>query len=239
MTSPPEARAQENVDAVVSPRGPSIFKKWFQRKGNKGPVSHKPDRRSGKSRVPADRRSPPHPQTRVDDNHEGPSWMAAAQPTPVSAIPWLMVGCSVPTYYSSEWLQDRGEDERFVVPRVWMQGLITRYRINHVARLLFQKIRTKILPVADKVLRATTKPAKFVFFLAAMELVSIAYVPLGTTNERSISTLGLGGPSNGARYLPCTSIVRLSTSISARIKSCYPFIHVSRVDIVFSFRYTR
>ena len=85
-TSPPEARAQENVDTVVSPHGRSIFKKWFQRKGKQGPASHKPDRRS-KPGKPADRRSPAHPPTRADDNHEGPSWMAAAQPTPVSAIP--------------------------------------------------------------------------------------------------------------------------------------------------------
>ena len=85
-TFPLEERTQENLDAVVSPRR-SIFTKWLQRMGNKGPPSQKPDRPSETSRQPAVRRSPFRSPARVDDSYAGPSRMAAAQPTPVSAFP--------------------------------------------------------------------------------------------------------------------------------------------------------
>ena len=84
VTSLPEAHAQENIVTVESPQGRSIFKKWLQGMGVKGPASHKPDRRPGKSREPADRRFLSHSPARVD---EGPSRMAAGQPTPVNAVP--------------------------------------------------------------------------------------------------------------------------------------------------------
>ena len=78
LETPPEA------DTVEPPHGRSIFKKWLQGKGSKGPTSRKPDRHSGKSCEP---RSPSHSPARVDDRHEGRSRMAVGQPTPVSAVP--------------------------------------------------------------------------------------------------------------------------------------------------------
>ena len=68
----------ENLDAVVSPYGRSIFKKWLQRKCNKDPTSHEPNQLSRQSCQPADRRSPSHSPARVDDRHEGPSRMAVS-----------------------------------------------------------------------------------------------------------------------------------------------------------------
>ena len=82
--SPAEVHAQE---IVKSPQGLSIFKKWLQRKNTKGPASHKPDRRSGKSRESVDRRATSHSPAREDDRHEEPSWMAAGRPKTVSAVP--------------------------------------------------------------------------------------------------------------------------------------------------------
>ena len=87
VTSTQEALAQENIDAMESPQGRSILKRWLQKMGNKSLPSHKPDRRSGKSRDPADHRSPSRSPPRVDDRHERPSRMAAARPTPVSPLP--------------------------------------------------------------------------------------------------------------------------------------------------------
>ena len=75
---------EENVDTVESSQPRSILKKWLQWKSNKDPASHKPDQVSGKSRKPPNRRSPSHSPPRVN---EGPSRMAAAQPTPVSIVP--------------------------------------------------------------------------------------------------------------------------------------------------------
>ena len=51
---PPEGRAQENLDTVESPRGHSIFRKWLPKKTERGPMSPKPGRLSGKSREAAD-----------------------------------------------------------------------------------------------------------------------------------------------------------------------------------------
>lgn len=86
VKSIPEARAQQNVDTVESPQRRSIFKKWFQRKGNEVLALHKLDRRSKKSREPADYRSPSHPPARAHDKHEGPSTMAESRPKIVSAV---------------------------------------------------------------------------------------------------------------------------------------------------------
>ena len=102
VTSPLEARAQEHSDTVDPPRARSIFNKWLQRKSTRGPTVPKPGRLFGKSREPADPRSPSDPPARIEDRHEGPSRMAAAQPTPVSSLLCSTIGCSVLTYYSSE-----------------------------------------------------------------------------------------------------------------------------------------
>lgn len=88
VTSPPEAPAQDNHATVVSRHGHSICKQWLHRMGNLGSASHKQNQCPGKSREPADCRSPSHPPTRVDDKHEGPSWMVAGRPKIVSAVPW-------------------------------------------------------------------------------------------------------------------------------------------------------
>ena len=150
MTSPPEARAEENVDTVESSNRRSILKKWLQRKSEKSSAPHKPDRLSGKSRKPADHPSPSHSPSRVDDRHEGPSTMAAGQRKRVSVCPRLTMGNLT---YRSEQLQKLSDGHRFVVPQICMQGLITRYRINHVARPLFLRSRTKTLLKADNVPR--------------------------------------------------------------------------------------
>lgn len=66
----------------------SMFKKLLRRKSKEDPTLHKPSRRSGKSRQPADHQSPSHSPTRVDDANERPSRMAAAERNAVSAVAW-------------------------------------------------------------------------------------------------------------------------------------------------------
>ena len=65
-------------------------------------------------------------------------------------------------YYSSERPQDQGENERFVVPHICMQGLITNYSKSRLPRILSS--RTKMLLVVDKALRIQTKLTECVFF---------------------------------------------------------------------------
>ena len=179
-----EACAQEHLDTVDSPRARSIFSKLLQRKNHRGPTLHKPGQLFAKSCEYAKPQSPSDPPARIEDRHEGPSRMAAARPTPVSALPYSMIGCSVITYCSSEWPRGRAEDERFVVSRDGIQGLIARHRIkNRLPRVLLPNLRTKILLVADKGLRVRTKPVECVFFLAMVELAVTAHVLSGTTNE--------------------------------------------------------
>ena len=72
--------AHENPDIVELPRARSIFRKWLPNKNIGRP---KTGRLFGKSREPADARSPSHSSPRVD---KGPSWMAAARRRPVSAL---------------------------------------------------------------------------------------------------------------------------------------------------------
>ena len=89
VKSTPEARAQEDVDAVESLQGHSIFHKWLQRKSNKDHTSHEPNQRFGESHLPDDRRPLPDSPVRVDATNEIPSSMA------VSALPRKMIGYGV------------------------------------------------------------------------------------------------------------------------------------------------
>lgn len=114
VISTPVACGEQNLAAVEPPRGRTIFRQWLRRMGNRGPTLPQLGRLSGKSRKPADPRSPSHSSPRVDAT-KGPSLMAAGRPKTVSAVPDTRseVGGSMLTYYSSGQPQDRG-DERFV-----------------------------------------------------------------------------------------------------------------------------
>ena len=112
--------------------------------------------------------------------------------------------------YLSEWLQKPSEGQRFVVPRICIQGLVIYYRINHLPRLLFPNIRTRTPRVVDKVLRAQTQVARCVFYLVMVELATTAHVPLGATSGQFISSLSREGLSNGTRYFPLIYIVTLT-----------------------------
>ena len=78
VPSTSETHPKGDLNTVESPQGGSIFKRWLQRKGNKGPASHKPNRRSGKARRPASLQPPSHSKVRPDTTNEGPSWMAVS-----------------------------------------------------------------------------------------------------------------------------------------------------------------
>ena len=145
VISTPEARPQENVDAVESLQGRSIFKKWLQRKSDDDSTSHKPNQPFRKSHQPNERQSPSELPVRVDATYEGPSRMA------VSALPPNMV-CL--TYFSLR-VQKSSNGDGFVVPHICIQGLTTRYSVKRLQRLL--KIREKTLLAADKLLRIQTK----------------------------------------------------------------------------------
>ena len=162
VASIPEAPAQETVDNVESPQRRSIFKKWFQRKGNEVLALHKLDRRSKKSRESAGRQSPSHSPARAHDRQKGPSTMAASRPKTVSAIPRYVIGCSVLTLFQRTAARS-GRRRKVCCSSYFLQSLITGYRINRLPRLLFPRIQTQILPVADKVLRAQTRLTQCVF----------------------------------------------------------------------------
>ena len=208
-TSPTEVCAREDFDSVKPPRVLSIFNKWLQRKNNKDSTSHEPNRLSGKSRQSADRR-PPRSPTKVDATNDGPSWMAAGKRKRVSTLGRR--SDLVCLTYLSEWLQKPSEGQRFVVPRICIQGLVIYYRINHLPRLLFPNIRTRTPRVVDKVLRAQTQVARCVFYLVMVELATTAHVPLGATSGQFISSLSREGLSNGTRYFPLIYIVRLTVN---------------------------
>lgn len=90
IASPPEAPQDDSVDTPRSLGGIQTLKRWIPtrvKKNNKGPTLDGPDGVPIQSDQAAAHQPRLQSPARVDDRQEGPSWMAAARPTPVSVVP--------------------------------------------------------------------------------------------------------------------------------------------------------
>lgn len=84
-----------------------------------------------------------------------------------------------------------------VVPRVRIRGLIRRYSVNYLRRLLTPSMQTKVALMVDRVLQIEWRQAMYVPFSVMVGHVMITHALLGTTNERCISSLGREDQCNG------------------------------------------
>ena len=161
ICSPPDARQDENIDPHGSSRGILMLKRWIptrMNKSNKRPALHEPDRVPRQSDQPAEHPSRSQSPARVEDSDTGPSTMA------VSAFPWRIIECGVLNISYSRRSQRSSRCQRFVVPRICMQGLITRFSINQVERPLLTNVRRKTLLVVSRVVRMQRKWNQYVYF---------------------------------------------------------------------------
>ena len=193
IDSSPEARQDQNLDPPRLSQGIMMLNKWIptrMKKTKKDPALIDPDRVPRKVHQAADHHSRSRSRTWVEDSSVGPSRMAATKRVPVSVLD-TQSGAVCPTYHLSEWSRHLSKHNRSVSPPLCRQGLIDRCSL-----MPSPLVKKKVLLIADEIQR---KQIMCVFFLVMVDHIMTAHVPLGTTNERSISFLVREDPSNGAR----------------------------------------
>ena len=96
-------------------------------------------------------------------------------------------------------------------------GTHTHHSVNRLPRLRSLAIRTRILPVVDKILQIQTNRTSYVL-LAMVDLVMTAHFLLGTVSEQYVSPLSREGPRNSAPH-PTTLFCETRTTLGRRKNS--------------------